>query len=79
MYLGKMKNAVLGYKAIDGAEIHHTKTKKLGKHSRGTTWLECPGRDSNSYTLSGATPSRWYVYQFHHPGLKTERKCNFIP
>ena len=30
----------------------------------------CPGRDSNSYTLSGATPSRWYVCQFHHLGLR---------
>jgi len=28
---GENENAVLGYKAIDGAEIHHTKTKKIRK------------------------------------------------
>ena len=28
----------------------------------------CPERDSNSYILTNATPSRWCVYQFRHPG-----------
>lgn len=28
----------------------------------------CPERDSNSYILTEATPSRWCVYQFRHPG-----------
>src|ERR1700761_4284886 len=30
----------------------------------------CPERDSNSYILTNATPSRWCVYQFRHPGFK---------
>ena len=29
----------------------------------------CPERDSNSYILTEATPSRWCVYQFRHPGI----------
>ena len=29
----------------------------------------CPGRDSNSYAFDGATPSKQYVYQFHHLGV----------
>ena len=28
----------------------------------------CPERDSNSHRHSPTTPSRWRVYQFHHPG-----------
>ncbi len=30
---------------------------------------KCPERDSNSYTLTSATPSRWCVYQFRHLGF----------
>src|ERR1700744_4857678 len=29
----------------------------------------CPERDSNSSILTNATPSRWCVYQFRHPGF----------
>ena len=32
----------------------------------------CRRRDSNSYRLSPATPSRWCVYQFHHFGTRVE-------
>lgn len=31
--------------------------------------FKCPGQDSNLHTLSGASPSSWYVYQFHHLGI----------
>ena len=27
-----------------------------------------PGRDLNPHTVTGTTPSKWRVYQFHHPG-----------
>ena len=30
----------------------------------------CPGLDLNQHAVSGTTPSRWRVYQFHHPGRK---------
>jgi hypothetical protein len=29
----------------------------------------CPERDSNPYILANATPSRWCVCQFRHPGF----------
>ena len=29
----------------------------------------CPEQDSNLHTVTGATPSKWYVYQFHHLGI----------
>ena len=29
----------------------------------------CPRLDSNQHTLSGATTSKWCVYQFRHPGI----------
>lgn len=32
----------------------------------------CPERDSNSYILTNATPSRWCVYQFRHLGFCLE-------
>ena len=28
----------------------------------------CPGLESNQHAISRTTPSRWRVYQFHHPG-----------
>ena len=31
--------------------------------------LEYLGADSNCHAHSGATPSRWCVYQFRHPGI----------
>ena len=30
--------------------------------------LLCPGLDSNQHAVARTTPSRWRVYQFHHPG-----------
>ena len=29
---------------------------------------ECPGLDLNQHAIARTTPSRWRVYQFHHPG-----------
>ena len=37
--------------------------------------LLCPGRDSNSYTCYGATPSKWCVYQFRHLGQRWFGGC----
>lgn len=31
---------------------------------------QCPGQDSNLHTVTGASPSSWCVYQFHHLGKK---------
>ena len=28
-----------------------------------------PGQDSNLHAFDGASPSSWYVYQFHHLGI----------
>src|SRR5690606_4133599 len=36
---------------------------------------ECPGLDSNQHAVSGTTPSRWRVYQFHHPGGKNGERA----
>ena len=30
----------------------------------------CPEQDSNLHTGTGASPSSWCVYQFHHLGVK---------
>ncbi len=37
----------------------------------------CPGADSNCHAHSGATPSRWCVYQFRHLGLLTQKYTFF--
>lgn len=29
----------------------------------------CPEQDSNLHTVTGTTPSKWRVYQFHHLGV----------
>ena len=34
-------------------------------------WNKCPGADSNCHALSSATPSKWCVCQFRHPGFCT--------
>ena len=31
--------------------------------------FKCPEQDSNLHTVTGTTPSKWRVYQFHHLGL----------
>ncbi|GEM_PF-1972359 len=35
--------------------------------------LEYLGADSNCHAHSGATPSRWCVYQFRHLGIYTAK------
>jgi hypothetical protein len=38
----------------------------------------CPRLDSNQHTLSGATTSKWCVYQFRHPGIKGCKNSGFF-
>ncbi len=49
---------------------------------KATLWdgFLCPGQDSNLHAFDGASPSSWYVYQFHHLGIilcKSNKKNNF--
>lgn len=37
----------------------------------------CPRLDSNQHTLSGATTSKWCVYQFRHPGIEGCKNSGF--
>lgn len=34
-----------------------------------------PEADSNCHAFSSATPSRWCVYQFRHPGLRRKYRA----
>jgi hypothetical protein len=37
---------------------------------RGLAVVGCRRGDLNPHALSGTTPSRWRVYQFHHFGIQ---------
>ena len=45
----------------------------------------CPGQDLNLHGLPATTPSKWRVYQFHHPDIfvaakvaKIQTSCNIF-
>ena len=41
----------------------------INKKNPAKSEILCPEQDSNLHTVTGATPSKWYVYQFHHLGI----------
>ena len=43
--------------------------KKTKSSPEGLLFCWCPEQDSNLHTVTGTTPSKWRVYQFHHLGL----------
>jgi len=59
-----MRIHTMSQNTMNGFEMQWKRNRK----GRFVTVLLCPKRDLNSHALSGATPSRWCVCQFHHSG-----------
>ncbi len=47
------------------------------KLRRNLSFFVCPEQDSNLHTVTGTTPSKWRVYQFHHLGLRAANVRQF--
>ena len=61
------------FSALRQASLPRSENKKPRLNFVETGSL-CPRLDSNQHTVSGATTSRWCVYQFRHPGRFTVEK-----